>query len=150
MAYIYAFTRHTHAIVHSAAVALPIVALVGGLLYILFPGLAPDLFVPVPIYATVIGIMVYVAAVRVRVEPGGFLPAFVGAALFVLSDSILAIGEFGPPSMRLPKTKLWVMLTYYGAQAFIALAAARQPSGLVEAVLAPASVKQIPTKSKTH
>lgn len=150
MAYIYAFTRHAHAIVHSAAVALPILALVGGLLYILVPGLAADLLVPVPIYATVIGIMVYVAAVRVRVEPGGFLPAFVGATFFVVSDSILAIGEFGPPSMRLPKTKLWVMLTYYGAQAFIALAAAQKPCGSVEAVSAPAIVKQPPTKAKTH
>lgn len=50
-----------------------------------------------------------------------------GALLFVVSDSILAIGEFGPPALRLPRTKLWVMVTYYAAQALLAWAAVRTP-----------------------
>ena len=128
LCYIYAFTRHGS--VHSGAVAVPIVVLIGALLSILMPGLESDLLIPVPVYALVIGTMAYTAAVRVGVENGAYLPALVGSLLFVVSDSILAIGEFGPVHLRLPRTKLWVMLTYYGAQVFLALAATRaQPQG---------------------
>ena len=107
---------------------LPILVFAGTLVYVLLPGLTPDLLIPVPVYACVIGTMAYTAAVRVRVERGGYLPGLLGALLFVCSDAILALGEFGPSNMRLAQTKLWVMVTYYAAQFFIAVAATHAPT----------------------
>lgn len=51
--------------------------------------------------------------------------AFLGAMLFMLSDSILAWNKFRDPTglkrPDIPHAKLWVMITYYAAQVFIGL-----------------------------
>ncbi len=78
----------------------------GLLLYLLFPTLG-SLQVPVIVYGLVISTMLLLALHSGR---SGYRW---GAALFVLSDSILAINKFHTP---LPLSALWVMGTYGWAQ----------------------------------
>lgn len=80
-----------------------------GLLYLLFPVLGA-MQVPVIVYGTVISAMLLLALQTDR--PGYRL----GALLFVLSDSILAINKFHTP---LPLASLWVMGTYGMAQFYL-------------------------------
>lgn len=42
----------------------------------------------------------------------------IGTVLFVISDAIIAVNKFHKP---VPLSGLWIMLTYYAAQAMIAL-----------------------------
>lgn len=80
-----------------------------GLFSLLLPVLG-DLRAPVLVYGSVISIMLLFAMHTRR-------PGYqIGAALFVLSDSILAINKFYMP---LPLSSFWVMATYGGAQYFI-------------------------------
>jgi uncharacterized membrane protein YhhN len=89
-----------------------------GMVSFLFPALG-DLKVPVIIYASVISIMLLFAF-------NGFLiwekPAnqfvFIGALIFVLSDSILAINKFYTP---IEKSSFFIMLTYLVAQYLIVI-----------------------------
>lgn len=109
--YIWAFA--TQPIAHSAAVAVPFLVLPGAVYAYLFPSLPSDMVVPVAVYCTAISLMGYYAAVRATKCTGSFFWTLAGALIFLLSDSILAVGRFKTP---LPFTKLWVMLTYYAAQ----------------------------------
>ena len=48
-----------------------------------------------------------------------------GAVLFVLSDSLIAINRFAQP---VPGAKYWIMLLYYGAQYLLTYDARRNPA----------------------
>lgn len=85
------------------------VALAAGMLTLLWPGLRPKLRLPVALYALALAGVLGVAA------PGGSLA---GAAVFMLSDTILAWNRFRTP---LPRGDLLVMVTYYSAVFLIAL-----------------------------
>ena len=75
------------------------------------------LLVPVALYGLVLGVMAALA--------GGLGGIFaVGGALFVVSDSVLALGRF-LPGYEFPPHDLVVMSTYLGAQALIALGVVR-------------------------
>lgn len=79
--------------------------------------------VPVAIYGLVIGTMAWQALERWRDLRGAApLAAAVGAVLFVLSDSALAVNRFAVP---FPLAPLAVMGTYVPAQWLIALSAGR-------------------------
>lgn len=89
----------------------------GFLLRLLLPAAGPQMRAPVALYTTAILAMLLAAAT---------VPApviVVGAALFVASDSLLAIGRFllpaGSPRQRPVGTAVWVL--YYLAQAAITL-----------------------------
>jgi alkylglycerol monooxygenase len=84
----------------------------------LFPNLDPVLKVAVACYAVVIAIMAAQAIGRATVlrDPASIGVA-VGAVLFMLSDSLLAINKFAMP---LPLAQFWVLATYYAAQLLIA------------------------------
>lgn len=86
-----------------------VLAYLGGLMYLLFPVLGA-LQVPVIVYGIVISTMLLFALHSGR--PGYVL----GAALFVLSDSLLAINKF---HTVIPLSSLWVMATYGGAQFYL-------------------------------
>lgn len=63
-------------------------------LYFLYPGLN-ELLVPVSLYATVICTMLIFALLRFQqVSTFSFAITFLGALLFVLSDSIIAVNKF--------------------------------------------------------
>jgi uncharacterized membrane protein YhhN len=89
----------------------PYVLVLAGLLAVLWGDLG-DLRGPVVAYAVVIVSMAVLAT-------GAGRMVAVGAALFVLSDALIAVGSL-TEQVRLPRHGFWVMATYLAAQALIA------------------------------
>ncbi|HUR88702.1 MAG TPA: lysoplasmalogenase family protein [Ramlibacter sp.] len=89
-----------------------------GVMYaVLFPHLAPVLQVAVACYAIVIAAMAAQAIGRATVlRDAGSLEVAIGAVIFMVSDSILAINKFATP---LPMAEFLVLATYYAAQLLI-------------------------------
>jgi sterol desaturase/sphingolipid hydroxylase (fatty acid hydroxylase superfamily)/uncharacterized membrane protein YhhN len=85
---------------------------------ILFAHLEPALKIAVACYAVVIACMAAQAIGRATVRnEGNATGVAVGTAVFMLSDSLLAINKFAVP---LPMAEFWVLATYYVAQVLIA------------------------------
>ena len=86
------------------------------MLSLLLPTLG-DLTFPVIVYALIITIMLK-TALKGTFDWNGKSKyiVLIGAALFVTSDSILAINKFHSP---MPLASFWIMLTYLAAQFFI-------------------------------
>lgn len=96
-----------------AAITLAMV----GVLRLVLPGTG-RLRGPVLAYVAAIATMVWLAGEAWVAHPGpGTLAGAVGAAVFMVSDSLLAIDRFRRP---LPARKELVMGTYYAAQVLIA------------------------------
>lgn len=96
--------------------ALPVILVSTGLIVILYNSLGP-LKIPVMGYALVLCVMVLTALFRYgRTSSGSFWMVFVGALLFLSSDSLLAINKFLTP---LTGAGPVIMLTYIGAQYLI-------------------------------
>lgn len=96
---------------------LPLVAAVAayytGLLLLLWPGLGP-MKMPVTVYGAVISVMLLLALHTGALPRRNIGFAFIlGALLFVLSDSLLALNRFYTP---LPYAGILIMLTYGLAQ----------------------------------
>jgi uncharacterized membrane protein YhhN len=91
----------------------------GVVLALLWPGVPGALRVPVVAYVLCLGAMAAQAAVLWRAAPHD--PAArrlaIGGALFLASDALLATNRFAGP---LPLASLWVLATYWTAQACIA------------------------------
>ena len=107
--------------------------LAGGLMFAFLwsHGLPEDMRAPVAAYVTVLVAMASVAwslALRQVTQGAGLLA--LGASLFMLSDSLLAMDRFVSP---LPYAGLWVLSTYYAAQAFIVTGLLRSMASPVEA-----------------
>lgn len=82
-----------------------------------------DLLIPVVLYAMAITTMLWRAVARIGVVPRVTgVTAVYGAALFVVSDSLIAINRFGP---GIRGDRWLVMTTYWVAQALIAYSALR-------------------------
>lgn len=80
-------------------------------------GLPPALRAPVAAYVLVIAMMAAQAIGRATVlRDAPSLLVAVGAGFFMLSDSLLATNRFVMP---LPMAQVWVLATYYAAQALI-------------------------------
>lgn len=56
-----------------------------------------------------------------------------GAVLFSLSDSLIALSKFRPDKFDLPATKYTTILTYWIAQLFISLTAIKYENRTIEA-----------------
>ena len=113
--------------------------LAGALLYsVLFlNGLPMDMRIPVGLYVAVIALMAAQAwGRRMQLQDSGSLLTAVGATLFMLSDSVLAIDKFVSP---LPYAGLWVMASYYAAQALIV-------TGLLRSLQAQADMQKKPAR----
>jgi uncharacterized membrane protein YhhN len=96
--------------------SLPFILAGTGLVVILYPVLG-DLKIPVMIYALVLTLMVLNALFRYgRTSMKSFLLVFLGAILFMASDSMLAINKFLQPFSG---AGVWIMLTYCVAQFLI-------------------------------
>lgn len=96
--------------------SLPFILFGTGLFVILFPVLG-DMKIPVAIYTLVLTLMVINALLRYgRTTSQSFLFVFLGAILFVASDSMLAINKFLHP---FSSAGVMVMLTYCVAQLLI-------------------------------
>ena len=91
-----------------------------GLLVVLWSQVPPGLRLPVAIYAGVITLMLAAALHRRGAVPASsFARVTAGALLFLLSDSLLAVGRFATETIPLPQASFWVMLTYLAAQYLI-------------------------------
>jgi uncharacterized membrane protein YhhN len=87
-----------------AAYGVLLLSLVGG-------GLG-EMALPVVIYAFAILGMVLSAINRwKRVPEDSFAPVFLGALLFMISDSLIALDRFGSDLLPLPWAGFWIMLT---------------------------------------
>jgi len=92
--------------------SFPFILAGSGLVVILFPRLG-ELKIPVMIYALVLTLMVVQSIFRLdRTTTKSFLLVFIGAAFFMLSDSLLAINKFDQP---ISFAGVWVMITYIAA-----------------------------------
>jgi len=122
LCYIAAFTFEGGAAVTTASMlyALPFLVYGALMLRVLLPGLG-RMKAPVIVYMVVIMLMAWQALNRwagTGQEGSGL--ALLGALLFVVSDSILALNRFRRP---FPSAQLLVMSTYFMAQWLIALSA---------------------------
>ena len=98
---------------------LIILILYGVLVYSKLHKSLAEMKAPVVVYLCVILVMVWLAwCVWLTNLSIGGLFIFIGALIFAISDTILALGKFVKSG---PNTQLWVMATYYVAQALIAL-----------------------------
>lgn len=96
--------------------SFPIVLAGTGLVVILYPSLG-DLKIPVLIYALVLTVMALNALFRYnRTTTKSFLFVFMGAVLFMLSDSLLAINKF---YASFSSAGALIMMTYCVAQFLI-------------------------------
>ncbi|MEO5583666.1 MAG: lysoplasmalogenase, partial [Saprospiraceae bacterium] len=86
-------------------------------LFILYPGMAIGLKIPVTLYGMMLTIMAWNSWRCVQHFPLGIL-AVIGAVLFVASDSLLAINKFKTP---IPYAGILIMTTYIFAQYFIVM-----------------------------
>jgi len=96
--------------------ALPIILASTGLIVILFNSLGP-LQIPVAAYSLVLCVMVLTALFRYgRTTRLSFWMVFLGALLFMISDSMLAMNKFFSP---IAGARFMVMFTYISAQYLI-------------------------------
>ncbi len=96
---------------------IPLIIYGMGIYSVLAPSLG-KLKLPLLIYITVILIMIWSAWVRwIQLDHSGALMAFVGAILFVVSDSILALNRF---RKEFKWACVLVLATYFAAQCLIA------------------------------
>jgi uncharacterized membrane protein YhhN len=94
--------------------ALPMLAYPAVLLWALWAGIPVGMKLPVALYASVVsGMVLSVANLWGKVSRPIFWLLLAGALLFVLSDSLLAIGKFGQP---FPGARWAVMSTYLASQ----------------------------------
>jgi uncharacterized membrane protein YhhN len=102
--------------------SLPIILAGTGLIVVLFPGLG-SMKLPLVLYGITIVVMVMTALFRYgRTTPDSFWLVFVGAVLFMISDSILAINKFLLPVCY---ASFWIMVTYMTAQLMIVVGIVR-------------------------
>lgn len=82
-----------------------------------------ELIIPVILYALVISLFLTLSLnLFGKTDRGVALFFFIGASLFVVSDTILALNKFVGP---VPASGIWVMTTYCTAQLLIVYAAIR-------------------------
>jgi len=124
LAYTVAFVREERRL--RIARALPFALWLLGAFVWIRPGLG-EMTVPVVVYMLAIGTMTWRAAARMggaASDDAGARAALVGAILFGLSDTLIAIDRFRAP---LPAAPYAIILLYWAGQAGIA-ASARWPS----------------------
>jgi len=115
VAYVVAFAPHVRrsVVYRRPLLLLPYAAVLVGLVAACAPG-ADSLLVPVAIYGGVLTAMAVLATGLGRL-------ATVGGAIFLLSDSLIALDAF-VPSWDLAEQGFWVMLTYVVGQGLLASA----------------------------
>ena len=104
--------------------AVPFVLWGATVIYLLRPGLtAAGMLIPVSIYTAVICTMMWRAVARIR--PGAGVEvgwAVMGALLFAVSDTLIAVTRFGPEIAGAP---YWIIILYWLGQWGIAQSAVK-------------------------
>jgi alkenylglycerophosphocholine hydrolase len=104
--------------------ALPFLAWLGAAAALFWSGVGP-LALPVAVYMTAIGAMMWRAFARVDPGRAGALTGLAGAVLFGLSDTLIALDRFRAP---ISGVRYAVILLYWAGQAGIAWSIQRAPS----------------------
>jgi alkenylglycerophosphocholine/alkenylglycerophosphoethanolamine hydrolase len=104
--------------------ALPFALWLGTGAALFWSGVGP-LAVPVAVYMTAIGAMMWRAAARVDPDRTGALTGLAGAMLFGLSDTLLALDRFRAP---IGGVRYAIILLYWAGQAGIALSVVQPPA----------------------
>jgi uncharacterized membrane protein YhhN len=115
--YISAFFRKSRFHGHRAIIALVMILYCAVMEYLLFPNLG-KMLIPVTVYLCVIMTM----GLSATLGTTNSNIVIVGACLFIISDSIVAIDRFIVP---VPFSSLWIMIGYYSAQFLIATGSIR-------------------------
>ena len=129
LAYASAFLSDEHAL--RPWRALPFVVYGAAMYMLLYPRLGA-MALPVGVYVAAIVTMMWRAAARIGRERKAASWALVGAVLFGLSDTLIALDRFRAP---IPGVRYPILLLYWAGQAGIALSAAQlgsdgdQPAG---------------------
>lgn len=112
VAYVLAFWPcRTQSVLARPARAVPYALALVGLLALCAPGTG-DLLVPTVVYGTCLTLMA-------ALSTGVHRLAGAGGAVFLVSDSLIALGEF-VPAFSLPAEGFWVMATYVVGQCMLA------------------------------
>lgn len=107
-------------------VLLPLLAYLGMMWWLLIPNLGSDFKVPVIAYSLVIISMVFAAINLYRHIPNTIWQGIlIGAVLFVLSDSLIAVGKFDVWQMPTQWHRLSIMFTYLLAQLLLSISAVK-------------------------
>lgn len=112
--YIYVFSSNKGEVNWSARIFIPILSI--SVFSLIYNHVEKGLLIPVLVYMLAISTMAITASER-KTNMESFRFVFVGAMLFVISDSFLAIEKF---AYKIPASTLLVMSTYVLAQYFIA------------------------------
>jgi uncharacterized membrane protein YhhN len=113
-------------------VILFFISLAGALLCLLWPGIDTVLKIPVTIYALTIctmGTMAFGMLKKTSQSAAVFL--IIGALLFIVSDSLIAINKF-KPNLNIWLPRVSIMLTYILAQLMIVKGALKARTQLIE------------------
>ncbi len=127
--YLFAFMRYSGArrgyVVQHPWIVLPFLIFLISYNAFLMPGIPADLYVPVIFYSIAI-IAMSLSALNLQpfIPSAAFIALFVGALLFVASDSILAFNKF-QNQIKMPYIGFVIMLTYIAGQYFITQGAIR-------------------------
>jgi len=122
LAYIYIYTRYREEkrkgyLQKNPLIIVLFLLYVGGLFYILLPGLEGMMNAIILVYAlSLMGMFMMALNRRGRVNPSSFRYVFFGSLLFLASDSMIAINKF---DTEIPMAGFWFMLTYIFAQYLI-------------------------------
>lgn len=122
LTYIFIYTRYCEVnrkgyLQKNPLIIIPFLLYVGGIYYVLLPGLEGLMKPVILIYAlSLMGMSMMALNRRGRVNPSSFRFVFFGSLLFLLSDSMIAIDKF---SMEIPLGGFWIMITYILAQYLI-------------------------------
>ncbi len=119
--YIYVFSRNKGKANWSARIFIPILSI--SVFSLIYPKVEKGLLIPVLVYMLAISTMAITASER-KTNTESFRFVFVGAMLFLISDSFLAIEKF---AYKIPASTILVMSTYVLAQYFIATGFLKQP-----------------------
>lgn len=122
LTYIYIYTRYSEENKKGYLGRKPLLIIffllyVGGIYYILFPGLEGMMKPVILVYAlSLMGMSMMALNRRGRVNPHSFRFVFFGSLLFLLSDSMIAINKF---THEFTLAGFWIMLSYIAAQYLI-------------------------------
>lgn len=110
--------KHPRLLWQKPYTGIPVLLLFAALMYLLFNNIPQEMKIPVVVYASIITLMVLSAINRHdRVSQNSFRLVLTGAALFMISDSLIAINKFYYP---FELARFLIMLLYISAQYLIA------------------------------
>lgn len=97
--------------------ALPFLILFAFMMNFLWGGIPPDLKIPVVVYsATIITMALGASNLKTKMPNAAYQLLFLGAMLFVVSDSFIALNKFKAAEVQLPYPRLLIMLFYVSGQ----------------------------------